>query len=426
MLGRSGAIKIGVMVAIIMVQSALLLGQTKKLTKEQYQTDFTYFWKAIGEDYCYFDKKQTDWPKVPALYQFQLDSVTDNRQFVSLLERVFTELYDHHASLNTNSPQSPRMVPSGTDVWAEFVNGKPMILEVRRGLGAEKVGLRAGMEVVSVNDVPVQDALRPFLGKSLKTVDPEAQNFALRMLLAGNHVQTRKITVQDKGKRRTFYSDAPKMLLEDIRYPAKVESRIINGIGYIKINNCLFDNKLIPAFDSVLNSLEETKALVLDLRETPSGGNTTVARAILGRFITKDQFYQKHELTAEERQYGVKRSWVEVVSPRGKAYEKPMAVLVGHWTGSVGEGITIAFDGLQRATTVGTRMAGLNGAIYSYQMPHTNIGFSFPVEKLFHVNGSPRETYTPAILVDFTKEVAAAKTDVVLEKAIVHLNSKKK
>ncbi|WP_207435669.1 S41 family peptidase [Sabulibacter ruber] len=401
-------------------------GQSKTFTRDQYQEDFLFFWKTIGEDYAYFDKKQTDWNKVKDLYLRQLDTVSTNRQFVSLLERAFHEIYDHHASLNTNTNFSPRLVPSGTDLWAEFVNGKPIVLEVRRGLGAEKVGMQAGMEVVSVNDVPVQAALSPFLGKSLKTVDVEAKNYALRTLLAGNHVQPRKITVQENGKLRTFYPDAPQMLLEDIQYPSKVEARELNGIGYIKINNCLFDNSLIPAFDSVLNTLTNTKALVLDLRETPSGGNTTVARAILGRFITKDEYYQKHELTAEERQYGVKRSWVEIASPRGNVYRKPLAVLVGHWTGSVGEGITIAFDGMKRGTIIGSRLAGLSGAIYSYQLPNTRLGFSFPVEKLFHVNGSPRENYSPAMLVDLTKESAGPEKDVVLEKAITFLNGKKK
>jgi C-terminal processing protease CtpA/Prc len=146
---------------------------------------------------------------------------------------------------------------------------------------------------------------------------------------------------------------------------------------------------MIQQFDSALHTLMQTKALILDLRETPSGGNTTVARSIIGRFISKEGFYHKHVLTAEERMYGVKRSWIEIVSPRGKTYTKPLVILCNHWTGSVGEGITIGFHALKRATIIGTKMAGLNGAIYSYKLPNTGIGFSIPVEKLFHVNGTP-------------------------------------
>ena len=150
----------------------------------------------------------------------------------------------------------------------------------------------------------------------------------------------------------------------------------------------MWNNNIISVFDSVLANLKNTKALILDLRETPGGGNTTVARSILGRFISKEGFYQKHELSAEEIEFGVKRSWMEIVSPKKPAYTKPLVVLVNHWTGSVGEGIAIGFDALKRATIIGTPMAGLNGAIFSYKMPYTGIGFSFPAEKLFHVNGN--------------------------------------
>jgi C-terminal processing protease CtpA/Prc len=137
------------------------------------------------------------------------------------------------------------------------------------------------------------------------------------------------------------------------------------------------------------------EGLVIDLRETPSGGNTTVARAIMSRFIDKEMPYQKHSSPSEEKQYGVKRSWIELVSPRGKIYKKPLVILVNRWTGSMGEGIAIGFDGMKRAMIVGEEMAGLLGAIYSFTLPETNIGFSIPVEKLFHVNGSPREDFVP-------------------------------
>ena len=88
--------------------------------------------------------------------------------------------------------------------------------------------------------------------------------------------------------------------------------------------------------------------------------------------------------------------------------------MVGNWTGSVGEGITIGFDALKRGTIVGTTMARLNGANYSYELPLTKIGFSFPAEKLFHVNGSPRENYKPHIIVNPDKNGQ----DLTLAKAI--------
>jgi carboxyl-terminal processing protease len=55
------------------------------------------------------------------------------------------------------------------------------------------------------------------------------------------------------------------------------------------------------------------KNLIIDLTETPSGGNTTVARAIMGRFTDKQLPYQTHEF--DEKAYDTKRHWTEYVSP---------------------------------------------------------------------------------------------------------------
>jgi C-terminal processing protease CtpA/Prc len=403
---------------LLLIISANSLAQTNP---QQYKEDFNYFCSNIESDYAYWNKVQTDWGKVKTYYDPYFDTVSSRNSFVMLLEKVFYELYDHHASLNTNTLQSQRLVPSGADIWAGYINGRPIIIELRKGFGAEKAGMKAGMEIIAMNGVAVAEAIKAFLPKSLKKDDIEARNYALRELLAGNHAQKRKIRTRYKNKEEDFYPDADNDLLE--RYPFKsyIESKVLAGnIAYIRINNSLGNNDLISLFDSVLSTMNTTRALILDLRETPSGGNTTVVRSIMGRFISKEGFYQKHELPAEEKQFGVKRSWVEIVSPRTPVYTKPLVVLCNHWTGSVGEGLTIGFDGLKRAAIIGTKMTGLKGANYSYTLLNSRIGFSFPVESLFHVNGTPRENFTPTILVDVTKR--KADEDLILEEALRYLD----
>jgi carboxyl-terminal processing protease len=252
--------------------------------------------------------------------------------------------------------------------------------------------------------------------------DTEARNYALRLLLAGDHSTERKITLKIGGRLKDFYPDKPVNYLELKQKKPEIEFRVLKGnIGYILINNSLGDDDLIPLFDSALTALNNTPALILDMRNTPSGGNTTVARAIMGRFITHEGFYQKHELTSEEKESGIKRSWVEIVSPRKATYTKPLVILVDHWTGSVGEGIVIGFDALRPTMIVGTRMAGLNGAVYSFTMPNTGIGFSFPAEKLFHINGLPRENFHPDKEIDLSKNNTGK--DVILEEGLKYISA---
>lgn len=370
------------------------------LTPAQYQQDFDYFWTTIHENYCYFDKKQTDWNRVRQLYGAQVAGVSTRAQFVRLLENALNELYDNHASLSTNLPDSRRLVPTGTDVWARFEEGKPVVVAVRPGYGAERVGLRPGMEVVAINEVPVAQAMLPLLGRSLKTVDEAARNLALNLALAGDHRTPRQLTVRTQGRLQVLRPDTPTAQLEERRAARPLlESRQLGTVGYLRINNSLGNNGLIAAFDSTLDALAGTTGLILDLRDTPSGGNTTVARAIMGRFITQEQPYQRHEFPAEERQYGIRRSTLEIVSPRPRPYTRPLVVLVGSWTSSMGEGITIGFDALGRATSMGTEMARLNGAITSFRLPNSTFGFNIPTERLYHVNGQPREEFMPTILI---------------------------
>ncbi|MDB5020287.1 MAG: peptidase [Pedobacter sp.] len=392
----------------------------QKLTPQQYKEDFSYFWETMNSQYCYFDKKQVDWNKVREIYAPKFDTVSSKNSFISLMEQVIYEVYDHHCSLGANMPQSRRMVPTGTDIWAEYANDKPLITELRRDFGAQKAGITTGMEVIAINGIPVNSAIQPFLGH---TQNSASKSFALRLSLAGDHLSPRKLTLKKGSMIQEYYPDRVSTMLEHINYGEKIEHSVYGQTGYIKINNYLGDDAIIALFDGVLNGMMNTKSLIIDLRETPSGGNTTVARAILGRFISKEQFYQKHEYFAEEKETGVKRSWVEIVSPRGKTYTKPVVVLCDHWTGSVAEGITIAFDGMKRATIIGTTMAGLNGAVYSFTMPNTKIGFNIPTERLYHVNGQPRELYKPAIQVDMQKQKSSGTQDVILDAALQYLSN---
>lgn len=399
--------------------TALLAQGPPARTAAQYRQDFAYFWTTVRDDYAYFGKKQTDWEKVRRAGEAALPGITGRAQFVRLLENALAELYDNHAALGTNLPDSRRLVPTGTDVWAQFdAAGNAVVQSLRPGYGAERAGLRSGQELVAVNGVPIEDAIRPLLGRSLKTVDAAAREVALNQALAGDHRTPRQFTVRVRGRRQDVYPDRDGLGLEDIRYPALLESRHYGDIGYLKINNSLGDNGLIAAFDSALTALHNPAGLVLDLRETPSGGNTTVARALLGRFITREQPYQRHEQPAEEATYGIKHSWLELVAPRALPYTGPLVVLVGRWTASMGEGLAIGFDAMQRAAVVGTEMARLNGSVHSYRLPQSGIGFSIPTERLYRVDGLPREEYVPTV---YVQPAADPATDAALEAALRRL-----
>lgn len=390
------------------------------LTAPQYAEDFDTLWKEIAESYAYFDKKQTDWEQVKRRYRPRTAAITSRAEFIALLERTLEELYDFHCNLNTNTESSPVLVPTDADIWAEWRQGHALIIEVRPDSPASRAGIQAGMEIASINGTGIRQAVNARLGSCLRHKDPEAENWALLTLLAGRHNETRRIELRE-GKivstkilpvyRRTEATENTSSGLLEYRVLAQHPQ-----VGYIRLNNSLGDNNLIVAFDKALAHLKSTKGLILDMRDTPSGGNTVVARAIMGRFISRSMFYQRHSVPAEERAYGVKRSWIEEVSPRGSfCYNGAVVVLVDHWTGSMGEGVTIGLDAMKRTRTVGTEMARLLGATEGVQLPHSGIRVHFPTEKLFHVNGKPREAFVPQVAVNLLSPSARRKADPILQ-----------
>lgn len=373
---------------LLLIISTTAVGQTK------YQKDFAEFRNDVNEYHAYLGKQGIDWKKVKEIYQPMVDNVGSRDEFIRVLEMVINELHNGHISLNTNLSTSNRIIPSGSDMFVEKKGNEYVITDIRKNYPAEQCGLKPGMQLVKFNGKNIDSLLVKFLPRYTNHYNNAMIAYALNMLFAGTHDRKRTVTVRGNRAEKDYSPD-------EYKWPkasgSLLEFRILGtNTGYIQINNSLFDNRLIAAFDSAMNILQNTSRIIIDLTETPSGGNSAVARAIMGRFVAKETPYQRHE--AVETSYKIKRSWVEYVSPRNKTYTNPVIVMTGHWTGSMGEGIAIGFDAMGGVSIVGTKMAGLLGAIEGFTLPETNISFQIPTEMLYHVNGTPREDFVPGFL----------------------------
>lgn len=305
------------------------------------------------------------------------------------------ELYNGHIGLNRNTPSSSKLIPTSTDIWSVYKNGKFFIESIRENSKLEKTDLKVGMEIIEYNNLKIEEAIKEFLPKSFTDYDSETFEFSINTLLAGKHNTKRSLTVLKNND--SLKVKLPCSSNKDF-YPKNIlvySSLLENNIGYIRINNALGNNDLIKAFDEALNGLFKTKGLVLDLRETPSGGNNTIAKAIMGRFINTEMPYQRYRYVLDEKETGIKQIWNELVIPRKETYEKPLVILVGRWTGSMGEGITIGFDAMNRAEIIGTEMSRLLGGVWNYTLNKTGIGYQFPGIKIYHIDKTPRENFIP-------------------------------
>jgi carboxyl-terminal processing protease len=371
----------------------MLLFANLSFAQTKYEKDFNEFWNDVNNNYAYFDQQQINWNKVKEIYQPQAKQITTDNDFIHFMETVLNELHNGHVSLNINLNSSNRIIPSGQDMFVQKQNGKFIITDLRKGFGADLSGLKIGDEIVRLNNNSIPRQVEKFLPKYTATHTHEMYQYALNMLFAGTHNTKRIITIYRNGKQVDFFPDS----LQAQETVILIETKIVNKTtACIKINNSLGNTNSITDFDKAVDEFMGYKNLIIDLTETANGGNSTVARCIMGRFISKTMPYQQHEF--DEKEFESKRKWVEYVTPRKTPFKGNVFIIVGRWTGSMGEGIAIGFDGLKRAKIVGTEMAKLLGAVNGFTMPETNIGFQIPTERLYHINGIPREKYKPSML----------------------------
>ena len=170
------------------------------LTSDQYEGDFDFLWAAFRTDYAYFDEKRTDWDRVKEIFRPQIRTISTKSEFVALLEKVLEELYDDHIHLNTHTASSPNIVPSRTDIWAEWIDDKAIVTGIRPGFPAAAAGLRPGMEILRFNGVPIGEAVRERMGRTIVQAGDEIKGWTLRKVLAGYRNQTRTIEYRDRDE----------------------------------------------------------------------------------------------------------------------------------------------------------------------------------------------------------------------------------
>ena len=402
----------------------MLDSQNQAFTTTDFLEDFDYLWRTFAAEYAYFDEKDTDWTKVRQHYRRKVEATSEGGTFISILERTLEELYDNHVHLTYNTPTSPRTVPARSDLHAEWRQEEATVLAVRAGFQAALSGVRPGDVILSINNVPITEAVQARLPISVTTPTTELHNWALNKVLAGNRSVSRTLEVSRGGQNLSFKLEAGRFDRQyAIQHNCRLETRWLSpDLGYIGFNDSLGDGSTVFLFDAALEELSAAKGLVLDLRRA-GGGNTGVLEGIAGRLVASRVAYQRTVRPAGE-------AFISYLEPRGNSpYLQPIVLLVGPWTGSTGEGLAISLSVMDRVRTVGLKMAGLEGGVFHYRMPRTGLGFQLTGEKIYNgtiKNGSfysiSRQAYQPDKLVDLTSRASRNETDCVLEVGVTVLN----
>lgn len=265
----------------------------------------------------------------------------DAASFRRIAHRLTFAFSDPHLLVAPLPDDDPNVVPTSGDLVVLLRGNEYLIADVREGSPADTAGVRPGWAFVEADGRAVGAGVTEVWAGAVLAQTPRQRAYAATLLASGRRQGSRHLTCVVAGERRTFMLENPRAFAKRVEERPPLSTRLLGRAAVIRFENSLGRRETIRAFDEALEAQRTAEAIVIDLRNTPSGGNTDVARSIIGHFISAPQPYQVHEIPAAERSTTVPRRFVEYALPRAPHYAGPVAVVVGHWTGSMGEGLVI-------------------------------------------------------------------------------------
>ncbi|GAA4043399.1 S41 family peptidase [Parerythrobacter jejuensis] len=351
---------------------------------------------VIRRNYAYLDRVED----VDALFKAaraSAQSAASVEELGTIAETLGYAFRDGHFHARPTVGPERAWIPSSSDFWIVRDKGRWLVSDVKQGSRARETGVRPGWEILTMDGIPIAELAAQALA-AVTTTPSEAQlEYAANVVLTGRLGARRSFVFSTMGGQRNMELPPAQQSFAP-RPDGMVQVSQRDGVVRLRFNNSLGNNDLITRFDQLMRDNADAKGLILDLRDTPGGGNTTVARAILGHFVGKPVPYQIHRNMFEEMSFGVRRQYAEYVFPRGKVFDRPVVILAGRWTGSVGEAVAMAFETAVGAHTVGTPLADLLGDLRTNRTGNGCIAIRFAWDKLYSVQGLPREEWTPADL----------------------------
>lgn len=364
-----------------------------------FANDFDELWTTLRDRYCFFSEKRTDWDRVRTMYRPLAVAAESREGFSAVVAQVMAELYDPHTW--------PAEAPVGTqrgaisDIVVQEQNGRARVRAILEDTAASEADLRVGDLILAVDGHALGPLIQTWTPKCLTETDPAATAFALGRAVAGVRGQPRRYLIVrgDDAAREIAIPIRPATPKPNVEW-----RRLEDGVGYIVIRS-FADDAVANSFDQALAEMRDAPGLIIDVRNN-GGGDTAVARPIMGRFISATKPYA---MMRRREGQGLSGFWTETVNPQGPfTYTRPIVVLADHWSASMAEGFPMGMRGIGRGVIVGTPMMGLGAAVFPITLDRTGIRAQYSAEPVYDVNRQPRWLMQPDVAVPDGQDILAA------------------
>lgn len=372
--------------------------------------DFDAAWRFIRDRYCFFPDGPEHWRRAREALRRRAAGASTVADRIRVLETLLDQLADPHSHLRTNLASSHRLVPH--DVWGTRTLRGLRIEAVRSGGAAQAAGVRPGDLVLGINGRPALDVADDVRPKHSPMPDSIVDQWSTLVALAGTHDTPRVWRVRSGETVRTIEVDAEDRAGAPDHEPLVSTAVPTPGVGLIRIAT-FDDHAAVARFDAALDGFMDKRAVIIDVRGN-RGGDTAIARPIMGRFVRHRAAYATMRRRDGD---GLSEPWTEYVQPRGDRYAGRVVILVDRFSASMAEGFAMGMRTIADATLVGTRMAGLGAAVETKTLPDSGITIQTSTEPVYTVDGKPRWKIEPDVPVSVTALRTGAEEgrDAILE-----------
>ena len=250
------------------------------------------------------------------------------------VKHMLTELDPYTVYSTEQDVQDAKIYRSGVYVGIgakmRVIEKKLFIDEPFKGLSADKAGLKAGDEIIKINNLQLSESFEQ-----------------AKLLLNGKNKSSVLITYKRDNKEKQV-----ELIREEKKQKAVPLYKMLeNNVGYIALDK--FSRSASSEVESALKFLliDEAEGLILDLRNNP-GGLLQEAVKIVNLFVAKNQLVVTTRSNIE--QYN--NQFITQKQPVSE--DIPLVVLINERSASASEIVAGALQDLDRAVIVGSRSFG--------------------------------------------------------------------
>jgi len=247
----------------------------------------------------------------------------------------------------------------GIGARSSFLDKELFVREVYEGTPAQKAGLKAGDEIIKIDDVWVKD----YEGK------------AINSLLKGLPDTKVKVKVNRNNKKIDIDITRNNIEIDPVPFHEMIDDEV-GYIAFIKFNQKA-SKRVKEAYDELID--DGMKKLIIDVRGNPGGLLNEVVK-IVNYFVPKDQIVvtTKSKVKKWNTTYKTRKDPIDL--------EIPIVVLVNGRSASASEILSGALQDLDRAVVVGERSFG-KGLVQRYRKLPYGTQMKLTISKYYTPSG---------------------------------------